>query len=149
MKDHGVPLLKDEVADSFKKSLEESELKPYTEEQRQKDDKRIEECLSKRLTKKQVEEIFSYGINYQYAKTFPHVSFGEFPTDDYDKALDYVYRLIVENERDEECLKCQRYYSKSCVGTINRGREVITDGNRCAAFIRKEDLIEEKNKENT
>lgn len=143
MKDHGVPLLKDEVADSFKKSIEEAKLKSYTEEQQEKDNKRINEVLSKELTKEQVEQIFTYGMNYMLARKQPELDFGQFPTDNFDKAIDYVYRLIVENERDEECLKCKRYYSKSCIGTINRGREVITEGNRCAAFILKgEDLDE-------
>lgn len=104
--------------------------------------------MPEKLIKEQVEEIFVYGMNYMLARKQPELDFGQFPTDNFQEAIDYVYRLIVENERDEECLKCKRYYSKSCVGTINRGREVITDGNRCAAFIRKEDLIEEKNKEN-
>ena len=144
MKDHGVPLLKDEVADSFKKSMEKSKLKPYTDEQRQKDNKRIEEILSKKLSRKQVEDIFVYGMNYMLARKQPELDFGQFPTDNFQEAIDYVYRLIIENERDEECLRCQRYYSKSCVGTIDRGREVITDGNRCAAFILKEEELNEE-----
>lgn len=148
----GILLDDEKTADAFMKSIKESELKPYTEEQREKDDKRIEGIMSlcKKLTKEQVTEIFTYGMNYMLARKQPELDFGQFPTDNFQEAIDYVYRLIVENERDEECLRCQRYYSKSCVGTINRGREVITEGNRCAAFILKEeDLNEEKNKENT
>lgn len=134
MKDHGIPLLKDEVADSFMTSLNESKLKPYTDQQKKKDNKNIEGVL----TKEQVEQIFTYGINYQLVKSNPNVDFGQFPTDNFDKVIDYVYRLIVENERDEECLRCGRYYTGSCIGTINRGRETITDGNRCAAFYKRE-----------
>lgn len=134
MKDHGVPLLKDEVADSFMKSLEKSSLKPYTEEQREKDDKRLKD----KLTRDQVEKIFTYGMNYMIAHEHPKVDFGQFPTDNYDKAIDYVCRLIVENERDEECLRCKRLESGSCIGTIDRGREFIDDHNRCAAFINRE-----------
>lgn len=119
-------------------TLEQSELKPYSEEERKETDKKIEEVIIQKLTREKVEQIFNYGLLYELAnnKTADWLV-GQFPTDDYDRAIDYVYRLIVENERDEECLRCQRYYSGSCVGTINRGRETITDSNRCAAFISK------------
>lgn len=91
--------------------------------------------MADKISKELVKKIFDYGALFDLVKHKPDKWFaGQFPTDDYDKAVDYVYRLLIENERDEECLKCQRYQSKSCEGTINRGRETITEGNRCAAF---------------
>lgn len=93
------------------------------------------------LTKKQVKQIFDFGARFNFAKLYPDkIVEGTFPVDSYEKSLDYVYRLVVENERDEECLNCKRYHSESCIGTIDRGRETITEGNRCAAFSMKEKL---------
>ena len=46
-----VPLLKDDVAKSFMKTLERSRLKPYTEEQRRMTDEKVAEILAARLRK--------------------------------------------------------------------------------------------------
>lgn len=46
-----VPLLKDDVAKSFMKTLESSRLKPYTEEQRRMTDEKVAEILAARLKK--------------------------------------------------------------------------------------------------
>lgn len=46
-----IPLLKDDTAKSFMKSLEHAKLKPYTDEQRKSTDKELEEIFSKRLKK--------------------------------------------------------------------------------------------------
>ena len=101
-------------------------------------DSRINNENLNKLTRDQVEKIFTYGMNYMLARKQPELDFGQFPTDNYYKAIDYVYRLIIENERDEECLRCKRLESGSCIGTIDRGRESIDDHNRCAAFIDRE-----------
>lgn len=47
-----VPLLKDEVAKSFLKSLNSSELQPYTDEQRRETDRKIEELIAKRYKRR-------------------------------------------------------------------------------------------------
>lgn len=92
-----------------------------------------------KLTKEQVKQIFDYGATFNFARSNPDKFHGTFPTDSYEKALDFVYRLVIENERDEECLQCKRYHSGSCIGTINREREEITDRNRCSGFSKYED----------
>ena len=46
-----VPLLKDDVAKSFMKTLESSRLKPYTEEQKKMTDEKVAEVLAARLKK--------------------------------------------------------------------------------------------------
>lgn len=89
---------------------------------------------SNKLTKEQVKQIFDFGATFIFARSNPDKFHGTFPTDSYEKALDFAYRLVIKNERDEECLQCKRYHSGSCIGTIDRGREEITDRNRCAAF---------------
>lgn len=43
-----VPLLKDDIAESFMKTLKCSKLKPYTEEQRKTTDKKIAEFIATR-----------------------------------------------------------------------------------------------------
>ena len=86
-------------------------------------------------TKEQVGQIFNYAILYEINKKNENI-FGSFFSMGHDQAVDYLYRLIIKNERDNECLECKRYHSKSCIGTINRGRETITEENRCAAFAK-------------
>lgn len=47
--------------------------------------------------------------------------------------------------KDEECLNCLRFHSKSCNGVENRGREKITIENSCSGFLeqnRYEELYE-------
>lgn len=89
-------------------------------------------------TKVLVEQIFNYGSTYSFASlNSGKFHGGQFPTDNFENAIDYVYRLLIENERDNECLECKRYHSGSCIGTINRGRKTITDGNRCGGFIKE------------
>ena len=46
-----VPLLKDDVAKSFMKTLERSRLKPYSEKQRIQTDRKVAEILSAKLNK--------------------------------------------------------------------------------------------------
>ena len=46
-----VPLLKDDVAKSFMKTLTSSKLKPYTDEQRKTTDKKIAEILAAKVKK--------------------------------------------------------------------------------------------------
>ena len=46
-----VPLLKDDVAKSFLKTLEQSQIVPYTDEQRESTNKKIAEILAKRRKK--------------------------------------------------------------------------------------------------
>lgn len=47
-----VPLLKDEVAKSLMKSLDNSKLQPYTDEQRKETDKKIEALIAKRQNRR-------------------------------------------------------------------------------------------------
>ena len=130
VKDHVIPLLKEESKET---------------------DKKIEEIIAQKLTREKVMKIFDYGAFYHYASGNSKVNAtnftGQFPCGDYNKSIDFVYRLIVENERDEECLRCKRYYSGSCDGTINRGREVITIENMCGCFIERNEQCEEESKE--
>lgn len=37
---------------------------------------------------------------------------------------------------DKECLECKRYYSKSCKGIEDRGRNEITIKNSCSGFLK-------------
>lgn len=36
---------------------------------------------------------------------------------------------------DKECLKCKRFYSNSCDGVEDRGREKITIQNCCSGYL--------------
>ena len=91
------------------------------------------------ITKEELKQIFDYGHYFSMQSKFPEKFIsGTFPTD-YNEALEYVYKLVIEKERDEECLSCGRYSSGSCKGTINRHREEITEKNRCAAYFKKKE----------
>lgn len=46
-----VPMLTDEVAESFMRTLKDSKLQPYTDEQRRKTDEKIAEVISARKKK--------------------------------------------------------------------------------------------------
>lgn len=86
------------------------------------------------ITKEQFKAIFNFGVTYGYASSNPGKFVSNYPAEDYERALDYTYRFVIEGERDEECLRCAQYICKECDGTINRGRETITDSNRCAFY---------------
>jgi len=47
-----VPLLKDDVAKSFMRTLESSSLRPYTDEQRTKTNEKVKEILAMRKNQK-------------------------------------------------------------------------------------------------
>ena len=47
---------------------------------------------------------------------------------------------------DKECLKCKRYYSKSCNGVEDRQRNEISVENSCSGFLIDERLTEKEAK---
>ena len=90
-------------------------------------------------TRDMVKQIFDMGSFYTNVRRNLDVfSTGTFPAHSYEESLDFVYRLVVKNERDKECLKCKRLHSGSCIGTINRGREIIDEHNMCSGFVLNE-----------
>lgn len=42
---------------------------------------------------------------------------------------------------DKECQECKRFYSGSCDGVADRGREEITIENSCSGFLKREEVL--------
>lgn len=86
-----------------------------------------------------IRKAFDFGVFYNQIKSGVVIS-GTFPENP-DEALEFVYQYILDKNIDKECLKCGRYASGSCIGTIDRKRTEINEHNRCAAFyeVKKEE----------
>lgn len=100
------------------------------------DQKEIKRNDTFEVTKETIERLIQAGLEYSMMLS-GKLHTGAAP-EIWNDFVEYNIKKIVLHERDDECLKCGRYLSKSCEGVPDRHREVITEGNRCSGFYNKE-----------
>lgn len=84
--------------------------------------------MAEKLTKEQVKQIFEYGRFYEMALR----SGDDFPVDlpeNYNEAIESVYKVVVEKDYNNECLQCREFALGGCKG---KGNIKIANKNKCA-----------------